>query len=166
MFGFKKKKFSGNNDRSIYELIKKSIGDSGELPHNFNLPSNSNGKLKFAAGAMDGIRTRHSELKGSECGELYGLVKKYNGDISAIEDFFNENHALETADSFFEETAKRGGIKPFQLSRLACGLTQEELADRCELTKGYISQLENDLTSPSIATLIDILSALGTNINL
>ena len=44
------------------------------------------------------------------------------------------------------------------------GLTQEELADRCELTKGYISQLENDLTSPSIATLIDILSALGTNL--
>ena len=25
------------------------------------------------------------------------------------------------------------------------GLTQAELADRCELTKGYISQLENDL---------------------
>ena len=33
------------------------------------------------------------------------------------------------------------------------GLTQEELADRCELSKGFISQLENDLTSPSIATL-------------
>ncbi len=48
--------------------------------------------------------------------------------------------------------------------RLICELTQEELADRCELTKGYISQLENDLTSPSIATLIDILSALGTNL--
>ena len=48
--------------------------------------------------------------------------------------------------------------------RLACDLTQEELADRCELTKGYISQLENDLTSPSITTLIDILSALGTNL--
>ncbi len=48
--------------------------------------------------------------------------------------------------------------------RLACELTQEELADRCELTKGYISQLENDLTSPSIATLIDILSALGTDL--
>lgn len=43
-------------------------------------------------------------------------------------------------------------------------LTQEELADRCELTKGYISQLENELTSPSIAALIDILSALGTNL--
>ena len=48
--------------------------------------------------------------------------------------------------------------------RLSCELTQEELADRCELTKGYISQLENELTSPSIATLIDILSALGTNL--
>ena len=47
--------------------------------------------------------------------------------------------------------------------RLQCGLTQEELADRCELTKGYISQLENDLTSPSITTLEDILSALGSN---
>ena len=48
--------------------------------------------------------------------------------------------------------------------RLNCELTQEELADRCELTKGYISQLENDLTSPSIATLIDILPALGTDL--
>lgn len=43
-------------------------------------------------------------------------------------------------------------------------LTQEELADRCELTKGYISQLENDLNSPSISTLQDILAALGTNL--
>ncbi|MGN0278429.1 MAG: helix-turn-helix domain-containing protein [Lachnospiraceae bacterium] len=44
------------------------------------------------------------------------------------------------------------------------GLTQEELADRCELSKGFISQLENDLTSPSIATLIDILQCLGTDL--
>ena len=43
-------------------------------------------------------------------------------------------------------------------------LTQEELASRCELSKGFISQLENDLTSPSIATLIDILEILGTNL--
>ncbi len=48
--------------------------------------------------------------------------------------------------------------------RLEYGLTQEELADRCELTKGYISQLERDLTSPSIATLKDILDCLGSNI--
>ena len=55
------------------------------------------------------------------------------------------------------------GSKIKQL-RLQLNLSQSELADRCELTKGYISQLENDLTSPSIATLIDILSALGTDL--
>lgn len=44
------------------------------------------------------------------------------------------------------------------------GLTQEELADRCELTKGYISQLERELTSPSISTLQDILECLGANL--
>lgn len=43
------------------------------------------------------------------------------------------------------------------------GLTQEELANRCELTKGYISQLENDLTEPSIGTLEDILLSLGSS---
>lgn len=48
--------------------------------------------------------------------------------------------------------------------RVAKQLTQEELANRCELSKGFISQVENDLTSPSIATLIDILEILGTNL--
>lgn len=54
--------------------------------------------------------------------------------------------------------------KKLKALRTLCGLTQEELADRCELTKGYISQLENDLTSPSISTLTDILVALGTDL--
>ena len=44
------------------------------------------------------------------------------------------------------------------------GLTQEELADRAELSKGFISQIERDLTSPSIATLVDLLQCLGTNL--
>ena len=48
--------------------------------------------------------------------------------------------------------------------RVCKGLTQEELADRAELSKGFISQLERDLTSPSIATLMDILQCLGTSI--
>ena len=44
--------------------------------------------------------------------------------------------------------------------RIEKQLTQEELANRCELSKGFISQVENDLTSPSIATLIDILEII------
>lgn len=48
--------------------------------------------------------------------------------------------------------------------RTLYGLTQEELADRCDLTKGFISQLENNNNEPSISTLQDILTALGTNL--
>ncbi|WP_105614186.1 helix-turn-helix domain-containing protein [Vallitalea okinawensis] len=48
--------------------------------------------------------------------------------------------------------------------RIMNNLTQEELADRAELSKGFISQMENDLTSPSIATLTDLLQCLGTNL--
>lgn len=48
--------------------------------------------------------------------------------------------------------------------RIRNGLTQEELANRSELSKGFISQLESDQTSPSIATLMDILECLGTNL--
>ena len=47
--------------------------------------------------------------------------------------------------------------------RLKKGLTQEELGDRCELSKGFISLLESDKTSPSMATLEDILNVLGTD---
>jgi len=51
-----------------------------------------------------------------------------------------------------------------KMLRIKNGLTQEELADRSELSKGFISQIERDLTSPSIATLVDILQCLGTNL--
>ena len=43
-------------------------------------------------------------------------------------------------------------------------LTQDELASRCELSKGFISQLENDLTSPSLNTLANILESLGSTL--
>jgi transcriptional regulator with XRE-family HTH domain len=45
--------------------------------------------------------------------------------------------------------------------RLASDLTQTELADRAELTKGFISQLENDQTSIQIDSLANITEALG-----
>ena len=48
--------------------------------------------------------------------------------------------------------------------RIMNGLTQEELADRAELSKGFISQLERDLTSPSISTLEDLLQCLGVTV--
>ena len=48
--------------------------------------------------------------------------------------------------------------------RIQRGLTQEELADRCELSKGFISQVERELASPSIATLKDMLECLGVTL--
>ena len=48
--------------------------------------------------------------------------------------------------------------------RIQRGLTQEEMADRCELSKGFISQVERDLASPSIATLKDMLECLGVTL--
>lgn len=55
------------------------------------------------------------------------------------------------------------GHKIKQLRRQK-NLTLEELASRCELTKGFLSQLENDISSPSISTLNDILEALGSSL--
>ena len=49
--------------------------------------------------------------------------------------------------------------------RLSNDLTLEELASRSELTKGFLSQVERNLTSPSISTLEDILEALGTDLS-
>ena len=48
--------------------------------------------------------------------------------------------------------------------RIQYGLTQQELADRSELSKGYISQLERNIITPTIATLQDVLTGLGTNL--
>ena len=49
--------------------------------------------------------------------------------------------------------------------RIQNGLTLEELASRTELTKGFLSQLERNLTAPSILTLENITEALGTTMS-
>ena len=49
--------------------------------------------------------------------------------------------------------------------RIKNDLTLEELASRTELTKGFLSQLERNLTSPSIQTLADIAEALGVDMS-
>ena len=42
------------------------------------------------------------------------------------------------------------------------GLTLQELADRSELTKGFLSQLERGQVSPSVVTLWDLIECLGS----
>lgn len=51
--------------------------------------------------------------------------------------------------------------------RQTSDLTQEELANRAKLTKGFISQIENEKfqTSISVDSLTDILDALGVSLS-
>lgn len=48
--------------------------------------------------------------------------------------------------------------------RIASDLTQKELAERSDLTKGFISQLERDQTSISVDSLMNILQVLNVKI--
>jgi transcriptional regulator with XRE-family HTH domain len=47
--------------------------------------------------------------------------------------------------------------------RLRRGLTVQQLAEASHLSKGFISQVENSRTSPSLATLHDLAAALQTS---
>jgi transcriptional regulator with XRE-family HTH domain len=47
--------------------------------------------------------------------------------------------------------------------RLRRGLTVQKLADATQLSKGFISQVENDHTSPSLSTLRNLAAALRTS---
>ena len=62
-----------------------------------------------------------------------------------------------------EDTVDIG--KKLKELRLQNDLTLNDLASRSELTKGFLSQVEHNQTMPSIATLADILEALGTNLS-
>ena len=53
--------------------------------------------------------------------------------------------------------------KKIKMLRNKNNLTLNELASRLELSKGFLSQLENNLTSPSIKTLENIIEVLGSN---
>jgi transcriptional regulator with XRE-family HTH domain len=44
------------------------------------------------------------------------------------------------------------------------GLTIEELAEKAELTKGFISQLERDMTVPSVVNLKQVVEVLGMDL--
>lgn len=46
--------------------------------------------------------------------------------------------------------------------RIKAGLTQEALAERAELTRNYVSDLERGLKSPTLSTVSALALAFGT----
>ncbi|MFL5607766.1 MAG: helix-turn-helix domain-containing protein [Gemmatimonadaceae bacterium] len=47
-----------------------------------------------------------------------------------------------------------------QRTRQAAGLTQEELADRADIDRTYVSKLERDLQSPTVDVLVQLCRAM------
>ncbi len=64
--------------------------------------------------------------------------------------------------AFFRWLNMQIGTKLRNLRRQK-NLTQEELAERTDLSKGYISQIESQHASPSMETFLNILEVLGTS---
>jgi transcriptional regulator with XRE-family HTH domain len=48
-------------------------------------------------------------------------------------------------------------------ARLAAGLTQEALSSSARIDRSYISQLERDLKSPTVETLLRLCRAMGAS---
>ncbi|MCW2583462.1 MAG: transcriptional regulator, family [Klenkia sp.] len=48
-----------------------------------------------------------------------------------------------------------------RVARQARGMTLDQVAAACELTKGFISRLERDEVSPSVASLVSVAGVLG-----
>lgn len=94
-----------------------------------------------------------------------------------------KNSNLKSLDQYVDEqygkkgTSKRDkldkGFETFKLgvmlqqARLAKGMTQEQLADKCGTNKGYISRVENNLKEVRISTLQKIVEfGLGGHLDL
>ena len=61
-------------DLSIYELIKNSIQNNGELPEDFKLPPKDPNGVPWADGAMDGVYIYHTVRKEEDIEALKNIV--------------------------------------------------------------------------------------------
>ena len=61
-------------DLSIYELIKNSIQNNGELPEDFKLPPKDPNGVPWADGAMDGVYIYHTVRKEEDIEALKSIV--------------------------------------------------------------------------------------------
>lgn len=55
--------------------------------------------------------------------------------------------------------------KRIKKNRLSCGITQEVLAEKVNVSIPHISRIENGFSSPSLQTLVDICNVLGITID-
>lgn len=85
----------------------------------------------------------------------------------------NKREHLEAAlnDSSFrvewdEQQAEREVMRSIVEARLAAGLSQKELAERCGMRASNLCRLENGNGNPSVATLAKVAHGLGKNLRI
>jgi HTH-type transcriptional regulator / antitoxin HipB len=93
-----------------------------------------------------------------------------NDDIVTLDDFIDKEYGIK--GTLKREQFERG-YQEFKLgaliheARLAKGLTQTQLADKCGTTKAYISKVENDIKDVRVSTLRKIIEdGLGGHLQL
>lgn len=155
---------------SIYKYICKNIQNNGKLKDGFNLDiyNNSNGELKFAPGALDGINYYHSKIETDE--ELVNYIvekfKEVNGEnieetANQIVEYFNnsEKRVLATIDNILEWIIENKDVIDFNsVFRLALYLVIESTSiEALKIAIGIIGLI--DLSNEK--ELIDVLIRLA-----
>ena len=95
---------------------------------------------------------------------------KANNNLTSLEEFKELHYGKvgtpkrDKLDSGYEEF-KLGAL--IHEARIARGMTQEQLADKCGTNKAYISRVENNIKDVRISTLQKIIEVgLGGQLNL
>lgn len=70
------------------------------------------------------------------------------------------------AEEWSDQSAERAVMKQIVEARIAQGLTQQELANRCGMKASNLCRLENGNGNPSVATLEKIARGLGRKLKI
>ena len=71
---------------------------------------------------------------------------------------------LDNSTMLLKQRLKNIGIN-IKSERIRAGISQEELAERCEISRNLISLIETGKINPTIIKVIDISKALNVDIN-
>lgn len=121
-------------EKSIYEIIKSSVGGDGLLPRGFSLPEKDcEAKIRFAPGAMDGIMMFHGGVTGNAGGDEYerlcGIIElasegKKEEAAAEADRFAVNGHVLSNIDSLQDYIIKqKDRLDAGNLHDFAAGLT-------------------------------------------
>ncbi len=72
----------------------------------------------------------------------------------------------EFAQEWIEQSAERAVMRQIVEARIEQGLTQQELAERCNMKASNLCRLENGNGNPSVATLEKIARGLGRELKI